>query len=113
MALSITDNAKKLWDAWNIRGLIILSLSLQTYLILFAPLRKGRFAKNFMSVGRLGSRTCPRTGLRPIQSDSSSAATVIVLVLRHRPVLLKTSWYFGHPFSCCILAVQTTLPLMP
>ncbi|GLT48948.1 hypothetical protein SLA2020_225360 [Shorea laevis] len=47
MALSITDNAKKLWDAWNIRGLIILSLSLQTYLILFAPLRKGRFAKKF------------------------------------------------------------------
>ncbi|GLT51439.1 hypothetical protein SLA2020_248490 [Shorea laevis] len=47
MALSITDNAKKLWDAWNIRGLIILSLSLQAYLILFAPLRKGRFAKKF------------------------------------------------------------------
>ncbi|GLT34338.1 hypothetical protein SLA2020_088590 [Shorea laevis] len=47
MALSITDNVKKLWDAWNIRGLIILSLSLQAYLILFAPLRKGRFAKKF------------------------------------------------------------------
>ncbi|GLT34340.1 hypothetical protein SLA2020_088610 [Shorea laevis] len=47
MALSITDNAKKLWDAWNIRGLIILSLSLQAYLILFATLRKGRFARKF------------------------------------------------------------------
>ncbi|GLT51445.1 hypothetical protein SLA2020_248540 [Shorea laevis] len=47
MALSITDNAKKLWDAWNIRGLIILSLSLQACLILFARLRKGRCARKF------------------------------------------------------------------
>ncbi|KAL3752843.1 hypothetical protein ACJRO7_000271 [Eucalyptus globulus] len=29
-----------LWNEWNIRGFVILSLSLQTFLILFAPLRK-------------------------------------------------------------------------
>lgn len=30
----------KLWDTWNLRGVIILSLSLQTFLILFGTLRK-------------------------------------------------------------------------
>ncbi|KAK2640469.1 hypothetical protein Ddye_028264 [Dipteronia dyeriana] len=32
---------KKFWDAWNIRGVMLFSLSMQTFLILFAPLRKG------------------------------------------------------------------------
>lgn len=32
---------KDVWDDWNIRGIILLSLSLQTFLILFAPSRKG------------------------------------------------------------------------
>lgn len=31
---------KHVWDTWDLRGFIILSLSLQTFLILFAPLRK-------------------------------------------------------------------------
>lgn len=31
---------KQVWDTWDLRGFIILSLSLQTFLILFAPLRK-------------------------------------------------------------------------
>ena len=31
---------KKLWNAWNIRAVILVSLSLQTILILLAPLRK-------------------------------------------------------------------------
>ena len=36
----IPEHLKKIWDAWNIRGVILLSLSLQTILILFAPYRK-------------------------------------------------------------------------
>ncbi|XP_050282980.1 uncharacterized protein LOC126723503 [Quercus robur] len=36
----IPEHLKKIWDAWNIRGVILLSLSLQTILILFAPFRK-------------------------------------------------------------------------
>ena len=36
----IPEHLKKKWDAWNIRGVILLSLSLQTILILFAPFRK-------------------------------------------------------------------------
>ncbi|KVI01033.1 protein of unknown function DUF4220, partial [Cynara cardunculus var. scolymus] len=31
---------KRVWDTWDLQGFIILSLSLQTFLILFAPLRK-------------------------------------------------------------------------
>ncbi|PKI41528.1 uncharacterized protein LOC116203925 isoform X2 [Punica granatum] len=31
---------KKLWKAWNLKGVILLSLSLQTFLILFGSLRK-------------------------------------------------------------------------
>ncbi|XP_010434459.1 PREDICTED: uncharacterized protein LOC104718409 isoform X2 [Camelina sativa] len=36
----IPKQIKDVWDTWNIRGMIILSLSLQTILIFFAPLRK-------------------------------------------------------------------------
>ncbi|TQD82349.1 hypothetical protein C1H46_032085 [Malus baccata] len=36
----IPSSVMKIWDQWNLRGIIILSLSLQTFLILFAPLRK-------------------------------------------------------------------------
>ncbi|KAK9268064.1 hypothetical protein L1049_010503 [Liquidambar formosana] len=45
MKLPIPDSFKKLWDEWNLRGVILLSLALQTFLILFAPLRK-RSSKN-------------------------------------------------------------------
>ncbi|PWA63343.1 hypothetical protein CTI12_AA358040 [Artemisia annua] len=31
---------KRLWETWDLRGFIILSLTLQTFLILFAPFRK-------------------------------------------------------------------------
>lgn len=36
----IPTHIKDVWDTWNIRGLVILSLSIQTVLIIFAPLRK-------------------------------------------------------------------------
>ncbi|KAM3691157.1 hypothetical protein ACB094_09G172900 [Castanea mollissima] len=36
----IPDRLKGVWDEWNIRGIILVSLSLQTILILFAPFRK-------------------------------------------------------------------------
>lgn len=36
----ITDHVKKIWDAWNLRGAILLSLWLQVFLILFATFRK-------------------------------------------------------------------------
>ncbi|KAK2640120.1 hypothetical protein Ddye_027915 [Dipteronia dyeriana] len=40
MVNPIPPGIKKIWDNWNIRGLMLFSLSLQTFLILFAPLRK-------------------------------------------------------------------------
>ncbi|GLT37835.1 hypothetical protein SLA2020_121230 [Shorea laevis] len=42
MLLSAPDNIRKLWDRWNLRGLIIISLSLQAFLIMFASSRKRR-----------------------------------------------------------------------
>ncbi|XP_059660114.1 uncharacterized protein LOC132306655 [Cornus florida] len=38
---------KQFWDLWNLRAFIILSLSLQTFLIIFSPLRK-RTANNWI-----------------------------------------------------------------
>ncbi|PKI38375.1 hypothetical protein CRG98_041231, partial [Punica granatum] len=43
----IPKEVRKVWDTWNLRGFIILSLSLQTILILFAPFRK-RTSNMFM-----------------------------------------------------------------
>ncbi|KAJ7978145.1 Protein of unknown function (DUF594) [Quillaja saponaria] len=40
MVSPIPSSVKKIWESWNIRGIILLSLSLQTVLILFAPCRK-------------------------------------------------------------------------
>ncbi|GKV49388.1 hypothetical protein SLEP1_g56142 [Rubroshorea leprosula] len=40
MVFSIPDNVMKLWDAWNVRAFVILSLLAQVFLTLFAPLRK-------------------------------------------------------------------------
>ncbi|KAK1583301.1 hypothetical protein Q3G72_022602 [Acer saccharum] len=37
----IPENFKKIWDDWNIRGVMLFSLFLQILLILFSPLRKG------------------------------------------------------------------------
>ncbi|GKV54014.1 hypothetical protein SLEP1_g60524, partial [Rubroshorea leprosula] len=42
MLLSPPDSIRKLWDRWNLRGLIIISLSLQAFLIMFASSRKRR-----------------------------------------------------------------------
>ncbi|KAL5786578.1 hypothetical protein ACOSQ2_008970 [Xanthoceras sorbifolium] len=41
MVNPIPPGVKKIWDEWNIRGVMLFSLSMQTFLILFAPLRKG------------------------------------------------------------------------
>ncbi|PKI58536.1 hypothetical protein CRG98_021097 [Punica granatum] len=43
----IPEKVQKVWDEWNLRGFIILSLSLQAILILFAPFRK-RTSNMFM-----------------------------------------------------------------
>lgn len=40
MVQAIPRSVKRMWNKWNLRGSIILSLSLQTFLILFAPFRK-------------------------------------------------------------------------
>ncbi|GKV40250.1 hypothetical protein SLEP1_g47918 [Rubroshorea leprosula] len=40
MVFSISENVMKLWDAWNVRAFVILSLLAQVFLTLFAPLRK-------------------------------------------------------------------------
>ncbi|KAH9718410.1 DUF4220 domain-containing protein [Citrus sinensis] len=49
MVNPIPESVKKIWDNWNIRGVILFSLSLQTILILFAPLRKGTGNKLIIS----------------------------------------------------------------
>ncbi|GLT48332.1 hypothetical protein SLA2020_219640 [Shorea laevis] len=38
----VVESVKKLWNIWNIRGLIMLSLLVQSFLILCAPLRRKR-----------------------------------------------------------------------
>ncbi|XP_059635355.1 uncharacterized protein LOC132277512 [Cornus florida] len=40
MKIPVPEHWKQLWESWDLRGFIILSLSLQAFLILFAPLRK-------------------------------------------------------------------------
>ena len=40
MVQVIPTHIKNVWDEWNIRGIVILSLSIQTILIILAPLRK-------------------------------------------------------------------------
>ncbi|GKV40338.1 hypothetical protein SLEP1_g47997 [Rubroshorea leprosula] len=45
MLLPVANHVQRLWDSWHIRGLIILSLLLQSFLVLFAPLRKQRGGK--------------------------------------------------------------------
>ncbi|GLU15552.1 hypothetical protein SLE2022_320310 [Rubroshorea leprosula] len=42
MGPSTAESTKKLWDTWNVRVLIIISLLVQSFLILFAPLRRQR-----------------------------------------------------------------------
>lgn len=44
----IPPHLRKLWDKWNIRGIIILSLFLQTILIFFAPSRRRTAKKLFL-----------------------------------------------------------------
>ncbi|XP_010540150.1 PREDICTED: uncharacterized protein LOC104814000 [Tarenaya hassleriana] len=41
----LPKHIKDAWERWNIKGLLILSLSLQTFLIFFAPLRKRKWSK--------------------------------------------------------------------
>ncbi|GKV51369.1 hypothetical protein SLEP1_g58036 [Rubroshorea leprosula] len=50
MPLLIAEHAEKLWDTWNIRVLIILSLLVQSFLILSAQLRKRRGGKWFIKI---------------------------------------------------------------
>ncbi|GLU15485.1 hypothetical protein SLE2022_319710 [Rubroshorea leprosula] len=45
MAHSVVESTEKLWDTWNVITLVILSLLLQFFLCLFAPLRKQRGGK--------------------------------------------------------------------
>ncbi|GLT87624.1 hypothetical protein SLE2022_057000 [Rubroshorea leprosula] len=45
MSSYVIEEAKKLWATWNIRVFIIVSLSVQVFLILSAPLRKTRGKK--------------------------------------------------------------------
>lgn len=50
MVNPIPDSVRKIWDNWNIRGVILFSLSLQMVLILFASLRNGTGNKLVISV---------------------------------------------------------------
>ncbi|KAG1370991.1 hypothetical protein COCNU_16G000850 [Cocos nucifera] len=43
--VSLPQSVRRVWEAWNTRGVILFSLSLQTFLILCAPLRKGTAQK--------------------------------------------------------------------
>ncbi|GLT35250.1 hypothetical protein SLA2020_097180 [Shorea laevis] len=50
MPLFIAEHVEKLWDTWNIRGLIILSLLLQSFLTLSVQLRERRGGKCFIMI---------------------------------------------------------------
>ncbi|GLU15821.1 hypothetical protein SLE2022_322830 [Rubroshorea leprosula] len=45
MVLFRSESVDRVWDTWNVRGLSILSLLLQSFLSLFAPLRKAKGGK--------------------------------------------------------------------
>ncbi|GLT44394.1 hypothetical protein SLA2020_182960 [Shorea laevis] len=45
MVLFRSESVDRVWDTWNVRGLSILSLLLQSFLSLFAPLRKAKESK--------------------------------------------------------------------
>ncbi|GLT52436.1 hypothetical protein SLA2020_257790 [Shorea laevis] len=45
MPHSVFESTEKLWDTWNIRALVLLSLLLQFFLCLFALLRRQRGGK--------------------------------------------------------------------
>lgn len=49
MVQLIPTHIKNVWDDWNIRGIVILSLSIQTILIILAPLRK-RTSNRFLAL---------------------------------------------------------------
>lgn len=40
MVSVIPENVEKIWEIWNVRGTILLSLLLQVFLVMFAPFRK-------------------------------------------------------------------------
>lgn len=46
MGQVLPEEIKAVWERWNIRGMLLLSLSLQTILILFSPTRKRASAKS-------------------------------------------------------------------
>lgn len=46
MSQVLPEEINKAWERWNIRGMLILSLSLQTILIFFAPTRKRASSKS-------------------------------------------------------------------
>ncbi|KAF8106084.1 hypothetical protein N665_0147s0041 [Sinapis alba] len=46
MGQVLPEEIKNVWERWNIRGMLILSLSLQTTLIFFAPTRKRASSKS-------------------------------------------------------------------
>ncbi|GLT87694.1 hypothetical protein SLE2022_057600 [Rubroshorea leprosula] len=50
MSSYVIEKAKKLWATWNVRVFIIVSLSVQVFLILSAPLRKTRGKKTGICV---------------------------------------------------------------
>ncbi|VVB14725.1 unnamed protein product [Arabis nemorensis] len=50
MANAIPKPVKDIWDVWSIRSTLIFSLTLQTFLILFAPQRKRTSNKFFLSL---------------------------------------------------------------
>ncbi|XP_010481574.1 PREDICTED: uncharacterized protein LOC104760361 [Camelina sativa] len=49
MVQVIPTHIKDVWDEWNIRGIVILSLTIQTILIILAPLRK-RTSNRFLAL---------------------------------------------------------------
>ncbi|GLT50500.1 hypothetical protein SLA2020_239830 [Shorea laevis] len=85
MALSVTEYAELLLDASNVRVLIILSLSLQAFLILFAQLRKeGIGRKRFIRWS---------IWLAYLLSDKVAAHTMVLIFSSNR----RTSTSTGPP----------------
>ena len=124
--LLITNTVKNLWDSWNIRAVVLLSLALQVLLILLAPIRKrttqrlwilfiwvsyllADWAASF-AVGHISSSSkdsnnpCNRedfvTSVGHYFSNSKKPKSLVAVMISretHSPAKLLTFWHFGLP----------------
>ncbi|XP_050136195.1 uncharacterized protein LOC126611926 [Malus sylvestris] len=105
----IPSSVMKIWDQWNLRGIIILSLSLQTFLILFAPLRKRTSNKLMLMPIWLAylladwAASCAVGLISSRQSDTQNHGDYGDLLAFWAPFLLL---HLGGPYTIIAIALE-------